>query len=78
MKSGICPEPSRLSITIIWIWLPTASGFLLKAARRLDFGFQWFNRRFDIEKRLQCIGLMAGAITMVLGKRDLDALMHFL
>jgi len=35
----------------------------LKAARRFDIGFDWFNRRFDIEKKpLQSIGLVAGAL----------------
>ena len=49
--------------TSIWLWLYAASGFLLKAARRFDFGFEWFNRRFDIEKKpLQSIGLVAGAL----------------
>ena len=49
--------------TSIWLWLYAGSGFLLKTARRLDIGFQWFNRRFDIEKKpLQSIGLVAGAL----------------
>jgi hypothetical protein len=52
--------------TSIWLWLYAACGFLLKAARRFDFGFQWFNRHFDIEKKpLQSIGLVAGAIVAV-------------
>ena len=34
----------------IWLWLYAGSGFLLKAARRFDLGFDWFNRKFDIEK----------------------------
>lgn len=52
--------------TSIWLWLYAGSGFLLKAARRFDIGFDWFNRRFDIEKKpLQCIGLVAGAIVAV-------------
>jgi hypothetical protein len=38
-------------------------GFLLSATRRVDIGFQWFNRRFDIEKKpLSAIGLVAGAL----------------
>jgi hypothetical protein len=42
------------------------SGFLLKAARRFDIGFEWFNRKFDIEKKpLQSIGLVAGALVAV-------------
>jgi hypothetical protein len=41
-------------------------GFPLKAARRFDIGFEWFNRKFDIEKKpLQCIGLVAGALVAV-------------
>jgi hypothetical protein len=44
-------------IVSIWMWLPTVSGLLLKAARHLDIGFQWFNSHFDIEKKpLQSIG----------------------
>src|ERR1017187_9049943 len=50
----------------MWLWLPIVSGFLLKAARRFDVGFGWFNRRFDIEKKpLQSIGLVAGALVAV-------------
>jgi hypothetical protein len=46
--------------------LPFVSGFLLKAARRLDLGFDWFNRTFDIERKpLQSIGLVAGALVAV-------------
>jgi hypothetical protein len=53
--------------TSIWLWLYAGSGFLLKAARRFDVGFQWFNRRFDIEKKpLSAIGLVAGALVAVL------------
>jgi len=49
--------------TSIWLWLYAGSGFLLKAARRFDVGFDWFNRKFDIEKKpLQSIGLVAGAL----------------
>jgi hypothetical protein len=49
--------------TSIWLWLYAGSGFLLKAARRFDIGFQWFNRKFDIEKKpLSAIGLVAGAM----------------
>jgi hypothetical protein len=50
----------------IWLWLYAGSGFLLKASRRFDLGFDWFNRKFDIEKKpLQSIGLIAGAIVAV-------------
>lgn len=46
----------------IWLWLYAGSGFLLKAARRFDIGFDWFNRKFDIEKKpLSAIGLVAGS-----------------
>jgi hypothetical protein len=51
----------------MWLWLYAGSGFLLKAARRFDIGFAWFNRKFDIEhKPLSAIGLVAGAIVAVL------------
>jgi hypothetical protein len=47
----------------IWLWLYAGSGLILKAARRFDIGFEWFNRKFDIEKKpLQSIGLVAGAL----------------
>ena len=53
-------------VTSIWLWLYAGSGFLLKAARRFDLGFDWFNRKFDIEKKpLQSIGLVAGALVAV-------------
>src|SRR5260221_4689213 len=39
-----------LFATSIWLWLYAGSGFVLKAARRFDIGFQWLNRKFDIEK----------------------------
>jgi hypothetical protein len=52
--------------TSIWLWLYAGSGFLLKAARRFDIGFEWFNRKFDIEKKpLSSIGLVAGALVAV-------------
>jgi hypothetical protein len=52
--------------TSIWLWLYAGSGFLLKAARRFDIGFDWFNRKFDIERKpLQSIGLVAGALVAV-------------
>lgn len=50
----------------IWLWLYAGSGFLLKAARRFDIGFDWFNRKFDLEEHpLQSIGFVAGAIVAV-------------
>ena len=50
-------------VSSIWLWLYAGSGFLLKAARRFDIGFEWFNRHVDIEKKpLQSIGLVAGAL----------------
>jgi hypothetical protein len=56
--------PTLFGIT--WFGLYAASGFLLKAARRFDVGFEWFNRKFDIEKKpLQSIGLVAGALVAV-------------
>ena len=52
--------------TSIWLWLYAASGFALKAARRFDLGFQWFNSHFDIDKKpLQAMGILAGAIVAV-------------
>ena len=49
--------------TSIWIWLYAGSGFILKAARRYDIGFEWFNRKLDIGKKpLQSIGLVAGVL----------------
>lgn len=52
--------------TSIWLWLYAGSGFLLKAARRFDVGFSWFNRHFDIEKKpLQSTGLVTGATVAV-------------
>jgi hypothetical protein len=52
--------------TSIWLWLYAGSGFLLKAARRFDIGFEWLNRKFDIEKKpLQSVGLVAGAFVAV-------------
>ena len=52
--------------TSIWLWFYAGSGFLLKAARHFDIGFDWFNRHFDIEKKpLQSIGLVAGALVAV-------------
>jgi hypothetical protein len=53
--------------TSVWLWLYAGSGFLLKAARRFDLGFQLFNRKFDIEKKpLSAIGLVAGALVAIL------------
>ncbi len=49
--------------TSIWLWLFAESGFILKAARSFDIGFDWFNRHFDIEtKPLSSIGLVSGAL----------------
>jgi hypothetical protein len=51
----------------VWLWLYAGSGFLLKAARRFDVGFQWFNSKIDIEKHpLSAIGLVAGSLVAVL------------
>jgi hypothetical protein len=52
--------------TSIWLWFHASSGFLLKAARRCDIGFDWFDRKSDIEKRpSQCAGLATGALAAV-------------
>jgi hypothetical protein len=49
--------------TSMWLCVYAGSGFLLKIARRLDIGFEWFNRKFDIEDRpLQSIGLVSGVL----------------
>jgi hypothetical protein len=53
--------------TSIWLWLYAGSGFLLKFARRFDIGFEWFNRKFDIEKKpLSAIGLVSGTLVAML------------
>ncbi len=50
-------------LTSIWLWLYAAAGLLLRAVRQLDISFEWFNRRFDIERKpLQSIGLVAGGL----------------
>ena len=52
--------------TCIWLWLYAGAGFILKAAQRFDIGFQWFNRKFDIEKKpLSAIGFVAGTLVAV-------------
>ncbi len=53
--------------TSTWLFLYVGSGFLLKAARRFDIAFKWFNRKFDFETRpLSAIGLVAGALVAVI------------
>jgi hypothetical protein len=50
----------------LWLWLYLVAAVTLKALKRLNLGFQWFNRKVDIEKRpLQAIGLVAGIIVAV-------------
>jgi hypothetical protein len=52
--------------TSVWLWLYALAGFFLKAARRFDAGFAWFNRKFDVDKKpFQSIGLVAGALVSV-------------
>jgi len=52
--------------TFLWLWLYAGSGFLVKAARRFDIGFDLFNRKVDIKKRpLSAIGVVAGALVAV-------------
>jgi hypothetical protein len=54
-------------LTSIWLWLHTGSGFLIRAARRFNIGFGWFNRNFDVEhKPLQSIGLVSGALVALM------------
>lgn len=51
----------------VWTISYAGSGFLLKFARRFDLGFQWFNSKFDIEKKpLSAIGLVAGSLVALL------------
>jgi hypothetical protein len=60
------PTPQNIPATCNCAVVAAGSGFLLKAARRFDLGFDWFNKKFDIEKRpLQSIGLVAGALVAV-------------
>ena len=64
---GAVPNFLSSLFTSIWLWLYAGSGFLLRIARKFDVGFQWFSRRFDIEKKpLQSIGLVAGALVAVI------------
>jgi hypothetical protein len=66
-KAGIALVLYPAFFTSIWLWLYAGSGFVLKAARRFDIGFQWFNRRFDIEKHpLSSIGLVAGMLVALI------------
>jgi hypothetical protein len=52
--------------SLMWLWLYSGSGFLLKFAGRFDKFFEWFNRKFDVEKKpLSVIGLVAGALVAV-------------
>jgi hypothetical protein len=46
----------------MWMWMPVISGVLLKAARRIDIGVAWINRRIDERKALSTIGLVAGCL----------------
>lgn len=63
---GLYPLLVPPLLTSVWLWLYAGSGFLLKAARRFDIGFDWFNRHIDIEKKpLQSIGLVAGVLVAV-------------
>jgi hypothetical protein len=53
--------------TSIWALMYFVAGVFIVSLRRFDIGFQWFNRKFDIEhKPLSSIGLVAGAIVAVL------------
>jgi hypothetical protein len=52
------------ALFVFWILLvPFAlSGLLLRTASHFDLGFDWFNRKFDIEKKpLSAIGLVVGS-----------------
>lgn len=51
----------------VWLWLYAAAGFALKAARRFDVGFRWYNSKVDIEhKPLRAVGLVAGTLVAML------------
>ena len=57
------PNLLAASAASIWLWLYALSGIFIQLLVRFDLGFQWFNRKFDIEKKpLQAIGLVAGAL----------------
>ena len=48
----------------IWLLAYMIGGFLLKLSKHIDFGFRWFNLRFDVKnKPLQSIGVVAGSLT---------------
>jgi hypothetical protein len=49
-------------LVTMWMWLPVASGFLLRLARRLDIAVAWLNKRMDEKKAISTIGLVAGAL----------------
>jgi hypothetical protein len=50
-------------LTSLWVWLYVGSGVVLRGTNRLDAGFSWFKRHFDIEnKPLQSIGFVAGLL----------------
>ncbi|MBF0550667.1 MAG: toll/interleukin-1 receptor domain-containing protein [Deltaproteobacteria bacterium] len=58
----LCP----VFFTSIWLWLYAGSGYLLKLARRVQIGFDWFTIIFDVEKQpLSAIGLVAGALVAI-------------
>jgi hypothetical protein len=65
-SASILPALMTVFPHMLLSWLPLVGGGMIIAARRFDIGFQWFNRRFDIEKKpLQSIGLVAGALVAV-------------
>ena len=53
--------------TSIWLWLYATSGLILKTLRRIDIGFSWYNRNFDIENRpLQSISPVFGLLAVAM------------
>jgi hypothetical protein len=67
-----------LFLGTFWLDIYAASGFLLKTARRLDIGFQWFTSKVDIEKKpLSAIGLVAGVLVALM-YWSVAAIRHFL
>ena len=56
-----------LLLSFTWAWVYVAATYLLYISRRFDVGFQWFTRRFDIEKKpLTAIGLVSAGIVTLL------------
>jgi hypothetical protein len=60
------PMMAAGALTTGFVCFALLAGFLLKAAHQFDIGFDWFNRKFDIEKKpLHSIGLVVGGMVAV-------------